>query len=179
MTLGDSKTASGQWQPTLLNELHRVSGERWDWYNGGVSGATVASASASIATILSVIPNTSDPHVDVLCNWGANDVGALPAEATWKANYLAIIDAIVAKWPQAKVRLSRPWRRNYGSQCNTIAGWIADIVAARPGVASIGDDERAWLEHGDDGATRTSDGIHYNDAGNPEKAAQALATTGY
>ena len=178
MTLGDSKTASAAWLKTVVAALPLASGLVWALDDGGVSGSTVASSAASIATVLAGMDDTGDP-VSVLCNWGANDVNVLPAEATWKANYLAIIDAIVAKWPQAKVRLSRPWRRNYGSQCNTIAGWIADIVAARPGVASIGDDERAWLEHGDDGATRTSDGIHYNDAGNPEKAAQALATMGY
>ena len=179
MTLGDSKTASGQWQPTLLNALDSVSGERWEWYNGGVPGATVASARASITTILAAIPYTSDPHVEVLAQWGANDVGALPAEATWKANYLAIIDAVSAKWPQAKVRIAKPWRRGYAPQCNTLAGWIEDIVAARPGVAFVSDDEREWLENGDDGATRTSDGVHPNAAGLVIESAVKLAALGY
>ena len=179
MTLGDSKTASGQWQPTLLNTLNSVSGEKWEWHNGGVAGATVASARASIATILAAIPYTSDPHVEVLTQWGANDVATNPVQVTWEADYLAIIDAVSAKWPQAKVRISLPWRRGFDAQCDTLATWIGNVVAARPGVAFVADDERDWLENGDNGATRTSDGVHPNAAGLVVESAVKLTAMGY
>ena len=178
MTLGDSKTASATWPKTVVAALPLPSGLVWALNNGGVSGSTVASSEASIATVLAGMDDTGDP-VNVLCNWGANDVNVLPAEAMWKANYLAIIDACVAKWPQAKVYLTRPWRRGYATQCDTLAGWINDIVAARPGVVSVGDDERVWLENGDNGAAMTSDGIHYSASGQAAKALQVKAVLGY
>jgi len=178
MTLGDSKTASAAWLKTVVAALPLPSGLVWALDDGGVSGSTVASSAASIATVLAGMDDTGDP-VSVLCNWGANDVNVLPAEATWKANYLAIIDACVAKWPQAKVYLTRPWRRGYAIQCNTLAAWIADIVAARPGIAFAGDDERVWLESGDNGAAMTSDGIHYSAAGQAAKALQVKSVLGY
>ena len=177
MSLGDSKTLAGSWQPTLAANLTATTGTVWGASNGGVGGDTVALAATGIGARLAAFDELSP--VAVLCNWGANDVGALPAEATWKANYLAIIDSCVAKWPQAKVYLTRPWRRGYAIQCNTLAAWIADIVAARPGIAFAGDDERVWLEGGDNGATMTVDGIHYSAAGQTAKAAATKAAMGY
>lgn len=177
MSLGDSKTLAGSWQPILAANLTVASGEVWGYSNGGVGGDTVAAAAAGITARLAAFDATSP--TSVLCNWGANDVGSLPAEATWKANYLTIIDAISAKWTGAKVYLSRPWRRGYTLQSNTLAGWIGDIVAARPGVAYVADDERVWLENGDDGAVLTTDGIHYSAAGQAAKAAQMLTVLGY
>lgn len=125
-----------------------------------------------------VAKSTSEPRF-VLSNFGANDAVSPPAEATWKANYLALLDAFSAKWPNAKILVSRPWRRGYAASCDTLATWIADIVAARPGVVFVADDERVWLENGDDGATRTIDGTHYSVAGGAEKARQMQMAMGY
>lgn len=141
-----------------------------------MGGATVASYRADLPARLAL--STQSPRF-ILSNFGANDVAALPAEATWKADYLAIIDAFVAKWPTAKFLITRPWRRGYAAECNTIAGWIDDIVAARPGVAFVGDDERVWLENGDDGATMTIDGTHYSSAGQLAGAAAKRAALVY
>ncbi len=159
--------------------LLAASGDVWLSANGGIGGATVANYAAIIDAKLAEVTTGEPPRVDVLCNWGANDVGALPAEATWKANYLTIIDAVSAKWPQAKIRITKPWRRGYATQCNTLAGWIDDIVAARPGVAYVADDERVWLENGDNGVALTTDGVHYNAAGTTAKVTQAVAAMGY
>ena len=178
MSLGDSKTLVA-WQQPLLVNLTAASGLSWTRGDGGVAGSTVASYAAAIDGILAAFNPPNPPRVEVLMNWGANDVGAMPAEAAWKANYLTIIDAVSAKWPQAKMRLSKPWRRGYAAQCNTLAAWIDDIVAARPGVAFVADDERVWLENGDDGATRTTEGVHYSAAGMSEKSAQAQTVLGY
>ena len=178
MSLGDSKTTVAWAWPLLVN-LTVASGLPWSPANGGVGGSTVASYAALLQSKLAEFPTGEPPFVKVLCNWGVNDINFSPVEATWKANYLSIIDGVSAKWPNATMYLTRPWRRGYAAQCDTLAGWIDDIVAARPGVAFVGDDERIWMENGDDGATMTYDGIHYSAAGNAEKAAQMLTVLGY
>ena len=142
--------------------------------NGGVGGSTVARAAASITTLLASLPDDSGTAFipTVVMNWGVNDLyyDAPLVEATWKANYLTIIDACAAKWPNAQIWLMKPWTRGSTTECNTLAGWIDAIVAARSTVANAGPDERTWLEGGDDGATMTSDGIHYSTAGHRECA---------
>jgi len=121
---------------------------------------------------------TYTPRV-ILFNLGANDVVAIPAEATWKTNLAYILDAFNTKWPGAKVYLMRPWRRNYGAECNSLATWIADVISTRSTWASVGPDERVFLEGGDDGATYTYDGVHQNAAGATLTAAQWHAVIGY
>jgi hypothetical protein len=109
---------------------------------------------------------------------GVNDTTALPAEATWKANYLYIVDAMNVKWPNAIIYIAKVWGRTETADCNTLAGWIDDIVASRA-FLRVGHDERGWLEGGDDGVTMTTDGIHYSVAGNAECAAQWQSVMGY
>lgn len=125
-----------------------------------VGGATAASWAAGITSGLAGVTNNVRW---ALINLGANDVSALPAEATWKADMATILDAINAKWPLAKVYIMRPWRQGEAADCNSLATWIADIVAARSSWAFVGPDERVFLENGDDGATYTSDGVHPTD----------------
>jgi len=125
-------------------------------------GATVASRAGTIAADLAAAIGTPEY---ILCNLGANDVASLPAEATWKANYQTIINAARAKWGSVKIYIMLPWRRNYATECNSLATWIADLVTSNPGVVYAGPDERVFLEGGDDGATYTGDGIHPNAAG--------------
>ena len=173
--LGDSKSLStNTWPAALTSLLYTVSGLHWTLANQAVGGETVAQAAAIIDAKLTAmnVTNANESDIRVLANWGANDVSTLPAEATWKANYATIIDAVVAKWPTAKVYLVKPWRRGEAADCNTLAGWIDDLVALYPGVAFVGHDERTWLEGGDDGATMTTDGVHYSTAGQAAAAAQ-------
>lgn len=179
MSLGDSKTpvVVPVWQAALVELLRVNAGVRFTFYSGGVAGSTVATAASSIGAILAAAPATGVE--EVLCNWGANDAGALPAEATWKANYTTILDAINARWPAAKVRLTKPWRRGYAAACDSMATWLDAVVAARSAFAYVADDERGWLENGDDGVTRTTDGVHYNSVGNTVKAAQMRTAMGF
>lgn len=121
------------------------------------AGATVASRASTVAADIAAIVPTPEA---VLWNLGASDVTALPAEATWKANAQTCIDAIVAKWASTKIYFMRVWVRNEAADCNTLATWYADLVAANPTTCFLGPDERVFLENGDDGATYTSDGIH-------------------
>lgn len=113
----------------------------------------------------------SGARVWVLTNYGANDVMAMPTEATWKATAQSYIDQLVAYQAGARIYFAKPWRRGYAANCATLAGWIDDIVAANPGVAFVGHNENVWLEGGDDGATMTTDGVHYSEAGNAAVAA--------
>lgn len=131
---------------------------------------------AEIASALATVPTSGFVRPDVLINLGANELlGTLPTEAAWEADYVTVIDAVVAKWSDARVYIMRPWVRGKTSECNTVAGWIATIIAARPGVAFAGPDERVWLKGADDGATMTYDGVHYSAAGHAECAAQWLS----
>lgn len=147
--------------------------------NLGVSGQTVSAASSGIATIIAAVPAT-DPVTVVLLNWGVNDIRFQTlVESTWKAQYLTIIDAVHARWPDAHVYLALPWVTGYDAGCDTLATWIGDIQASRSSFVSIGHDERVWLKGADNGATMTSDGVHYSTAGKNECAAQWRTAMGY
>jgi lysophospholipase L1-like esterase len=85
-------------------------------------------------------------HDLVLFNLGANDAAAgLPEQVQWEADAGYILDAFHAKWPLAKVYMMRVYRVGYEAACDTVDGWIANVVAARPGWAFLGPDERTFL----------------------------------
>lgn len=176
LTIGDSKTLGDLWQRQLISLLWfaDVSTRYWQEYPTVIAtgGATVASRQSTIDADLLAAVGIPDY---VLIDLGANDAGSLPAEATWKANYQYIIDAIHSKWAGAKIYLSKPWRRGLTANCGTIAGWIDALVASNSSFVYVGDDQQVWLENGDDGATYTSDGTHFNTAGDTAKAAQLKA----
>jgi lysophospholipase L1-like esterase len=171
MLQGDSKTANDTWVANVANSL-RAQSPAMGWYtkNAGAGGTTVATAAAAIATTLAAMPATTEP-VRVLMNWGANDVAALPAEATWETNYLTIIDATLVKWPQARIYLMRPWRQSFDTESDTLATRIGHLVAARPASVFLGPDERVWLKGSDNGVSETTDGVHYNALGTALAAA--------
>lgn len=114
-------------------------------------------------------------------NWGANDLSvALPSQASWQNNYIAMIDLVHAKWPNARIWITRPWRRNKDADSATLHTWIDNVVAARSAYTFVGDDEAVWLKGSDDGATNTSDGVHYSvPAGLIAKSAASKAAMGY
>ncbi len=180
MSLGDSKTQAGSWQPTLSADLVSAGYGTNSIANAGVGGQTVALAAGSIATLLAMVPH-SEISDYAICDWGVNDVyaGVLPDEATWKANYLSIIDAIHANAPGAKVYLAFPWMQGRDTQCDTLATWISWVVAQRPGIAVAGMDERVWFKP--NVATYSTDGIHWSGtpAGVTAGAAAWQAAMGY
>lgn len=172
--VGDSKSAGDTWLsflPQLLNETGNYNYQSVTTATG-IPGATVASAKATV--ISAIAAATRDAHVCTI-NYGASDVASLPVEATWKADMQAVVDAVRAKWAGCRVFIARPWRRDYGDECDTLAGWIDDIVATYASGVYVGIDERVWLEGGDDGATMTVDGIHYSVAGQTAGAAAWFA----
>jgi lysophospholipase L1-like esterase len=148
-----------------------------DW---AVMGYTVTNMYSAIDGFLANHNTESSVYDYVfLINLGANDVANLPDGATWKTRYTYIIDAVLTKYPTTKIYLTKPWRRNYGTECDTLAGYIDDLVALYPGQCYVGDDERTWLEGGDNGATMSTDGVHYSEAGYVAKRAAVRAIIGY
>ena len=99
-----------------------------------------------------------------LINFGANDLD-VTSEADYKSYYLSHLDKLKAKYPNIQCYLTKVWKRGRTASCNTMATWIDYIVSQRPTFAHVGDDERVWMENGDDGATYTVDGTHPNAAG--------------
>lgn len=158
--MGDSKTAGDDWVGLLVGDLTDAQGVEWIERapRGAVAGYTAADWAAAIDSHLALVTGTANI---VTINLGANDVSSLPVEATWKADMTGIIDALLAKWPSANIYIARPWRQGEDTDCDTLAGWIDDIVATYASGVYVGMDERVWLENGDNGATYTSDGIHY------------------
>jgi len=172
--VGDSKTvgigdgdlaAGGGWLgrfPSVQRYSAGYSGFVEAPLKFGRSGKTVANWATLISTHLTYAIGTPDY---VCINLGTNDLPLSPVEATWKADYLTIIDALHAKWPLAVIKLMRPWQRGYNAEADTMAGWIDDLVAARPAFVLLGPDERDFLEAGNDGVTYTVEGLHPNALG--------------
>jgi lysophospholipase L1-like esterase len=180
LLFGDSKTDLGHgpppgttWPPTLA----LAAGAGWFVSNGGATGATLATTLAALSTILAGMPLANEGgSLRVLINLGVNDMGSLPAEAAWEANYLSMIDAILAKWPTARVYLMRPWKQGFDALSATLHSWIDVIRAARAAAVFVGPDEAIWLKGSDNGVTNTpGDGIHYSAAGNAACVAQWMA----
>lgn len=158
------------------------TGENWVLgANWGVNGSTVADHYGWIDGYIAAYTATGKPAPEwVFFNAGVNDCeGGLPDEATWKTQLAYILDAYHAAWPNARVRVTTPWVRSVKTHMATLGTWIGDVVSARSTWAAPGDDERVWLEGGDDGATMTLDGSHYSVAGRDEKAQQMLTIMGY
>lgn len=175
-TIGDSRTAGTHvWRNQATGYLNgQARTYALHGSNYGVEGATVASMKTYIDSNLSGVTEQADL---ITINLGAVDVTSMPAEATWKANLNSIIASLQAKWPAAPIYIARPWQRNYTAESNTLAGWIADVVTAGSKLY-LGTDERVWMEGGDDGATMTSDGVHYSAAGELACAVQWKAAFG-
>lgn len=178
MTLGDSKTASNVWETSLLTALRTRGDSRQNLTDLGTSGATVGSYASTIVARLAALP-ADLPVPTALLNLGSNDLAAGTAESAYKTSLGAIMDAVVARYPAARVHVTLPWRRGYNAAADSMATWIADVVAARPAFSEVADDERSWMKGADDGATMTSDGVHYSTAGHAEKTSQMLTEMGY
>jgi lysophospholipase L1-like esterase len=184
MAYGDSKATS--YTPNLLASLNAipvsatVSAES---DNLSIPGITLSGMMARYTSDLAARGSQDGMNYRfVLLTVGVNDVVAgLPPEATWRANFATLIDAIHAKFPAAKVGIARPWERGAALQAgmNSLATWIAAEVTPRAAWAFLGPDERVYLENGDNGTTYTDDGIHPNAAGQAVAASLWKTAMGY
>lgn len=175
--VGDSKTNLSSFDNYLafaIEEAHNIGAYCSRPDKIGIGGAGVATIDTNMATYLSTRNHIPDY---ILINLGVNDFDT-QVEATWKASYTSILDKLNAKWPSAQIYCMKTWRRGYTTQANTQAGWLDAVIATRS-FAHAGPDERVWLEGGDDGATMTTDGIHYSTAGQTEAGVQWQAAIGY
>lgn len=177
---GDSKTVTGatlsEWSWLYKWYAEQQTGVGWGLVaNLATGGWTVANAAAAIDAQLAALDATPEPEI-IMSNFGANDARSMPAEATYKANYLYMLDAFNTKYPNALVWIMDPWRRDEDADCITLAAWNADIVASRA-FARKGPDEKVFLEAGDNGVTYTLDGAHPNTAGKELTAQQWISLT--
>lgn len=140
---------------------------------GGDASTIVIRVDADIAAV-----GLPLEHDFVLFTVGANDANDVLDETTWKGQIGYILDALHTRFANARVGMALPWRRGYDAECDVLAAWITDVVAARSPWAFIGPDERIYLEGGDDGATMTYDGVHPGDLGDLEAAREWLKKMG-
>lgn len=185
--VGDSKTTSllGSWATTLVENLNTDYVATRAYYSEDVPRGWAIGAQ-TVGTMKTLIDAKIAEHTyysyfeknTFFINLGINDFDSMPLEATWESDYLYIIDALRSKYPNAEIYITKPWMVGHTAEANTMAGWIDTIVAARA-FCHVGDDERTWLEGGDNGATMTSDGVHYSAAGQIAKVAALRAVIGY
>lgn len=166
---GDSKTYVNDNLMYLSDLLETSTGKRWCFNTIGRSGTTVAAMAAIIASDLASFTVSSESPESVLINLGTNDAASLPAEATWKANYRVIIEALHAKWPSANIYLAKPVRLS-GSPPSTPTAAVATMHGYIDGLVGeydyvyAGMDETA-LEGGDSYVTNFADSLHPNAVG--------------
>jgi hypothetical protein len=172
----------------LVDNIRASGGPDIKWADAARSNATVADAADSgqptyvgalISDAVTRFPypiNNPDTVSTVLMNWGANEMSGgnglddpaqLPSAATWNANYLAIIDYVHGRFPNALIYIMYPWRRGYDSQAAELHASIDTIRAARAGLVFASADEAVWLKAGDNGNTNSADGVHYSSPEHP------------
>ena len=158
--VGDSKTVGVADSPATAGWATLLAGLLgWNLFPAryAVSGWTAALAATFIAS--NPIPTDTASGWAVI-NLGVNDTASMPAQATFKSNYTAIIDAIHASLPNYKILCDLIWAQGQNTNCDTIDGWITDVIATRSTFAFAGIDERIILKGSDNGASETSDGWH-------------------
>lgn len=176
---GDSKSVA--FSQTLTASLTSGTGDYWYHYEGSYPGYSVALYLTNIETILANIP-ANVGHI--LLQIGTNDLAlGLPAEATWKANYRAIIERLHAQCPNAQIGLARPVYLQAippstpVAETATLKQWIED-VEAEYAYCFLGPDETA-LEGGDGYVTNFVDRAHCTAAGYTATAAAWQTAMGY
>lgn len=168
---------------------------------GGVSGRTTATWNSFVAG--GVAPTYAETFfgdsnlcqsnsVKITLTHSVNDVsgsipGTIPAEATFKADYGAIIAAARDANPSAALMTYKKVWKASGTYPGSLAdGYTAsqtldtwrDDVCTPLGYIIDGPDERALLKRNDNGLSRTGDGIHGNSTYYGELAADIKSKFG-
>lgn len=188
MTLGDSRTTQGGWQTTLLTNLNSTTHEIPSW-SYLIDNTSIDTSVVVLASNITTYLTTNDcaltyPHW-VLCDLGEHDMvgtppGGVPDQTTFQNSYLTLIDAAHAKWPSAQFLLDFPWTVPLnGSMYTTFKGYVQNVIAARSTICAVGVDQGVTIKGGDNGATNTSDGIHFSTAGKTAYASAMQTAMGY
>jgi hypothetical protein len=179
---GDSKTyhgfESGGWALTVVAACNAASQQTWHAADGGASGAQIKDWQAVWDASYWAHSLSAGDESYCLMNFGVND--ALPqffsfyTEASWKGYFAAAVAQVLSQWPTTKIYVAQVWGQSEDANCDTIDGWIAAAVVTEQAAGhqvSLAHDERVWLKGADNGATMTSDGVHYSFAAGHDAAA--------
>ena len=147
----------------------------------------MASALSQFSSLMAMsVPSADRAVKDVLLNFGVNALANVAGfetpegRAPWRSQWVAMFDAIHSRFVNARIWVMRPWSAlGADASYDVMAADIATAVADRSSYTFVGPDERVWLKGGDDGATMTSDGTHYNSTGSAECASQWATAMGY
>ena len=165
LDIGDSHAANRGWQDLLVDALGVSTGQAWKEAMTAVSSSTSTTWAATIDTVMANF--YSNPSV-ILYNIGVND--GITNEATFKTNTLHILDSLHNRCPGAAIYVARVWKRGTPALVD-INAWLDWCIGQRS-FTCAGPDESVWSQGADDGATMTTDGLHYSAAGMIECAAQ-------
>lgn len=192
MVIGDSISVGagnplGGFRAFLLDELQASA----HWATVGYAqdycknGQLTDSAATGLAALIAGRDDTQAPKW-ILVGLGANDIpqvhnGTL-AKATWLASMGSLLDQLHAQWPDAQIRLSRPYHGYFPAAQDVFDDeWMPDVFIGRELFAAFGPDTRTFLPGnlGDD----NGDPVHPSVAGqvlmSENWAAQILSEEGY
>lgn len=183
MCLGDSRTTFAGWQALLVPLLNTATGAIPSWsYRTNLNATFDPSVSVLGANGAAYLADGSSAlayPTYVLVDLGEHDMVAGTVNQTnFQNSYLALIDAIVAKWFDAEIYLDFPWAVPCDAQYAAVKGYVQNVIAARS-MCHAGVDQGVVLKGGDNGATNTSDGIHMNAAGLTAYAAAMKTAMGF
>lgn len=140
-----------------------------------VGGHTMTQAKAAIDATLAAANETPE-----LCffNVGINNADSPPDESAFKADFQYILDAIHTKWPTTKIYIMNGvYKASNPPGCNTISGWLNDVLLLNSGYCYAWADERVWFAA--NMGLYSSDGVHYTNAGAAEAARLGRVAAGY
>ena len=174
--VGNSKVALtwNSWPTTLIASLDgmRAGGVRWYMLpEFAESGQPFSYFLPLLPALLAGWTKPAPTHILV-------NLYAIPME-TWAAELADFVDQVHAKWPYARVYVTRTWNMNNVPDNDAQAALTAGVCATRSTYCLLGDDERVWMEGGDGGATMTVDGVHYSAAGQAAAAVAKQTVLGY
>lgn len=160
---GLSSVANGAWlaQPEML----RTGGTHVAYWAANIDAALAGRTEQPEFIFITLGVNDSPSNVDTEGE-----------QTTWLTNAAYILDALHTAYPAAHIIWTLPGKRGaeYQATLDIICDTLIPAAISGRDYAHLGPDDRDWCENGDDYATYTYDGLHYNAAGEAAKAALCL-----
>jgi lysophospholipase L1-like esterase len=162
--IGDSRTLQGGWPDVLMSQLnganvlpyssYRINQETaldWSYTQLGPNAAQYLADSSSSLGYFERIGIQLGEH---------DMVGSTTSSIGTNATLL--VDAINAKFPSAKLYIDFPWALPADANYASAKSQLQAVIAARSSFCFAGVDQGVVLKGGDNGASETSDGIHFS-----------------
>lgn len=187
MCLGDSRTTFAGWQDLLVSGLNTATLQVPSWSTRTNNNTVVYNPAVLVLGVSNNMVGYLDTDTSsslayptvVLMDFGEHDmIGATPNQTAFQNGYLAMIDATVAKWFDCEIYLDYPWAVPCDGAYAAVKGYIQNVIAARSN-CHAGVDQGVVIKSNDNGATYTSDGIHFNAAGKIVYAAALQTAMGF